>query len=83
MGYNQISVFLPQINSLSVMRPNLNVGLPPDIFIKVEVERLSSGSDSSVVVRQRQGFKTIGGQYGVVSIVRMPNQDFVLSGDLA
>jgi len=42
-----------------------------------------TGSDSSVVVRQRQGFKTIGGQYSVVSIVRMPNGNFVLSGDLA
>jgi hypothetical protein len=42
-----------------------------------------TGSDSSVVIRNRQGFKAIAGQYGVASILRMNNGDFVLSGDLA
>ncbi len=42
-----------------------------------------TGSDSSVVLRNRQSLKAIAGQFGIASVVRLPNGDFALSGDLA
>ncbi len=38
---------------------------------------------SKAVLQNRQGFSNIAGQYGVISVVRVPNGDFVLAGDLA
>lgn len=42
-----------------------------------------TGSDASVVLRNRQGFYTLAGQYAIATIIRMPNGDFALGGDLA
>jgi len=42
-----------------------------------------TGSDASIVLRNRQSFKALAGQYAVASVFRVSNGDFVLAGDLA
>lgn len=40
-------------------------------------------ASTSVVLRNRSGFSGSAGQYALVSLLRVPNGDFVLGGDLA
>jgi len=40
-----------------------------------------TGSDSSVIIRNRAGQTTLAGQYAVVSLIRVPDGSFILVGD--